>query len=227
MKESPILFSTPMVQAILNGNKTVTRRIVKPAKGYQSKWATIETLAKCPTCYLANVNNELGAQFQHPHAGTTYNGVRVPNDSPYGWFKSPYGKVGDLLWVRETWTKTKSGFIMFKSHHNENDKDIKWKPSIHMKKEYARIWLKITDIRVERLQSITEDDAKAEGVESKFKKYKEDKEEGAIVYKNYSDNSIYFDPKSSFRSLWVKINGKDSWNKNPWVWVIEFEKATN
>jgi len=216
-----------MVQGIQEDRKTVTRRLnnLDFVNSSPGEWKFYKL--------LWNEKNGLQAFFKD-------------EDDPHSAWgcRCPYGNIGDLLWVRETYTilepehctdGMKSRFYFKADHHESNEEwrkeciadgyPYKWIPSIHMKKDHARIWLKITDIRVERLQNITEESAKAEGVESKFKKYKEDKEDGAIVYKNYRDNSIYLDPKSSFCSLWVKINGKGSWELNPWVWVIQFEKC--
>lgn len=100
--ERPILFNTEMVKAILEGRKTQTRRIVKPAKGYQSSWCAVENLTECPSVELY----EDGVQFHHPKAGKEIQGILIEKDSPYTFIKCPFGKVGDRLWVRETfWQK--------------------------------------------------------------------------------------------------------------------------
>jgi hypothetical protein len=168
MKEYPILFSTPMVQAILEGRKTQTRRVIQPQpkviNKHDFKWKNL--------CYSG---------MTEIHGGT----FRLQN--PYGW-------PGDLLWVRETFQIIPPNSIFYKAD-KENKVKKGWKPSIHMPKEAARIWLQIKDVRVERLQQISYADAKAEGVE-------------------YPHN---------FYDLWLKINGPLSWDANPWVWVVEFE----
>lgn len=200
MKESPILFSTPMVQAILADRKTQTRRIMK----------------------------------RQPDA----RGVRTTNVMFEDWhgveIKFPYGRVGDVLWVRETWCKIPQGPDSFGAYLYKSMGDEpygKWKPSIHMPKSASRIWLKITDIRVERLQDIGEEDAKAEGVEyceNGF--YGPHKSPG---YRNYFKTDIQGKHKdigpcttavASFKTLWEVINGSESWEANPWVWVISFER---
>jgi len=226
MKERPILFSGPMVQAILDGRKTQTRRVVKPSAGLQSTWASVESLAKCPTNYLCEVDGDLGAQFQHPLAGQFAYGVQNDKYSPYGWFKCPYGKPGDRLWVRETaiiapkrWNNGSD------ATHVDNDGDkrivqylatqpsreaaddygLKATPSIFMPRWASRITLEITGVRVERLQEISETDAKAEGKES-------------IDELKRSWNSLY---KGQPEKQWIESqNGQTS----PWVWVVGFKK---
>lgn len=130
-------------------------------------------------------------------------------------FACPYGKVGDVLWVRETWAKWENGYIY--KVDQEKYKKVKWKPSIHMPRAACRIELKITDIRAERLQDINEADAVREGV----------KREQSFPFNqwlNY-ESGIYQLPTAveSFKSLWGEINGKDSWEANPFVWAISFE----
>jgi len=212
-KETPILFITPMVQAILNGTKTQTRRVVKPQPEYQLQYGMLEEL-----------------WFDTDDENQVLTGI--------GW-NCPYGKVGDLLYVRETfyawgyWKKnglTKTGKQKWKFI---DDSDVIYKyedskphcirknsfrqfgwykrNSLFMPKAAARLWLQITGIRVERLQAITEADAKAEGVKWTSRQ----------GYKNYNDveeaNCFHF-PSSSFKSLWHKINGPESWDANPYVW---------
>lgn len=210
MKQRPILFSTPMVQAILAGRKTQTRRVVKPPKEFIGDWF-----------------------FQH------VNFVRSR-------VNCPYGQTGDVLWVRETFAKcigrieitpsevasayewTKDRFIVYKADSKEETHPKfpkfgkkRWRPSIHMEKDFARIWLCITDVRVERLQDITEEDAMREGVLPIGDK-------GLGFYNDYLTNG--FSCKNavrSFESLWQSIHGEESWNNNPWVWVVEFKQIEN
>lgn len=199
--ERPILFSTPMVQAILDGRKTMTRRAIKLP-------------FNVPTGFYPDRYNK-GEQwtFWNNEGGSLL---------PY--FKCPYGQVGDVLWVRETWSPLVIGggknfdSIAYKANGDEPS-SIGWKPSIFMPKSACRLKLRITSIRVERLNEISEKDAKKEGVE--------------IVelpptgkwYKCYTGKFTtgFSSAISSFRSLWESINGKESWIENPWVWVIEFE----
>lgn len=201
-KKIPILFSTPMVQAIMEGRKTMTRRVVKiqaDKRGYLlSRDGTIET----------------------------YEGHE---------FKCPYGKVGDILWVRETFTIKKlheeppgEKYIYRADQMHPADRVFaKWKPNIFMPKEACRLYLKITSIRIERLKSISEDDAKAEGIEWA----KRPGIKPPFGWRNYqtkkeSDKFICLFPSSSFETLWNSINGNKSFNKNPWVWIVSFKKIS-
>jgi hypothetical protein len=142
-------------------------------------------------------------------------------------FKCPYGQIGDLLWVRETWAIQKyfnglreECFPIYKTDYPD-PVDWKWKPSIYMPKSAARIWLQITDIKVERLQDITEADALKEGCQHAFDIY----QPGVVTEK--TDTGYIIRNAKSFRSgfmvLWNKINGEDAWRNNPWVWVISFK----
>ena len=178
-----------MVRAILEGRKTQTRRIVKPQP---------ERCSGCQSC------NYIGDHFTQP----------LP--------KCPYGAAETKLWVREAWAQTLSGDYIYKANYCEEHPPMglrgNWKPSIHMPKEAARIFLEISEIRVERLHDISECDSLAEGID----------------YKDYGDYQRYFDYQNhlfsfasliwSFRSLWKSINGEESWDSNPWVWVVSFEK---
>lgn len=127
----------------------------------------------------------------------------------------PYGKPGDVLWVRESFANTiYDNCYLYKSDTQDKSQWLKWKPSIHMPKKACRHFLKIVNIRVERLQDINETDAIAEGVEG-------DRKNG---FRNYLVYGAMTCAQVSFETLWLLINGKDSWKQNPWVWVIEFEK---
>ncbi|MCU8008453.1 hypothetical protein L5M11_13105 [Shewanella sp. SM87] len=184
MKQRPIIFNTEMVQAILDGRKTQTRRIVKPLKD------------KNFGCNLSP--NEI--------AGEVNNGDLQ---------NCQFGEVGDQLYVRETFQVglcTKST-IAYKATHKPSDLEdgwyevIKWKPSIHMPRWAARIILEITDVRVERLKDISEEDAIAEGCD----------------YPEIPEMGWKFKAAFNFKFLWKKIYGEQSLKSNPWVWVIEFK----
>lgn len=212
MKERPILFSTPMVQAILAGNKKQTRLVVKskskllpPAEVVNfhqvGKWFHFENTAETATTYFEDGKPELKTWT----------------------FTCPYGEPGDRLWVRETWRKVdpsecgcsdlcphaSGGYAYLAS---SDDNEAKWKPSIHMPRVVSRILLEITKVRVERLNDISGDDAKAEGFKGNIwnspTARKCEKDYWAINW---------------FRALWETINGQLSWHKNPWVWVVEFK----
>ena len=205
MKEKPIIFSTPMVQAILQGRKTMTRRVVKPQP------TSIIDARKSP-----NVAFALSAEFE-------VNGSRT--------IICPYGQIGDRLWVRETWQHTDClninpedesyGYIYKADNQPWEDLDYwRWKPSIHMPRSASRILLEITNVGVERVQDITEDDAIKEGIKKIHMA-----EKTVPVYANYllEGKLGTTNPIHSFDTLWRKINGNESWNTNPWVWVIEFK----
>lgn len=193
----PILFSTEMVQAILAGRKTQTRRIIKP----QPEQSNV---------ILDGIKQNV---FMLKDCAT-----------PNGWLQHKLHdfKIGDILWVRETFVSIihLDGSIQYYYKAGKNWAfKIFWKPSIHMPKEAARIFLEVSNVRVERLQDISEDDAIAEGIErvsiAPF----------VHRFKNYLCNNKFIGPKESFKTLWMKINGIDSWKANPWVWVYEFKQV--
>lgn len=221
-KEIPMLFSTPMVKALKNGIKTETRRErnLAPVNESPNTW-TISRPRFVNNCEGKGPGT-WAAFFYHDKSGKAV----VKH------IKCPYGKIGDKIWVRETWChhgrpNNKSGL---KYAYKENQGPIvskmhKWKPSIHMPKVAARIWLEITNIRCERLQDITNEASLAEGIETKDL-------DGTTTYRDYSTKidmfayGTHFLPKNSYKTLWKSINGKGSWEKNPWVWVIEFKKVS-
>ena len=178
-----------MVRAILDGRKDATRRIVK---GFIPDDAVWGYTAFTPKGYISC-------------RGTFADG--------YGekFFKLPC-ESGDILYVRETWKKAPNGYYYYEDWQRNDIADVtKWKPSIHMPKEAARIWLKVTNVRVERLQEITEVQAQAEGCNSGLLT-------GACT------------ARGQFEDLWnstVKKSDLDryGWDASPWVWVIEFERC--
>jgi hypothetical protein len=193
--DRPIIFSTEMVRAILEGRKTQTRRVIK-TQPPNKKYRLCTLLATTGDC--KNVN-----KFHWAHVE---NNNIVADQEIY--FKCPYGKIGDLLYVREAWgwyTEKQGDYlpkIIYKASSTENF--VKWKPSIHMPKKYARLWLEIVGIKVERLQDITVEDIHSEGIGW-------DDQYGCLP---------------NFVKLWDSINKKRGfgWDVNPWVWVIEFKK---
>jgi hypothetical protein len=198
MTERPILFSAPMVRAILDGKKTQTRRAVKPqptAKNF------------CPTT---------GTLIRPQH--------RMTPDLLIEW-ESPFGQPGDRLWVRETFSEfdTLNGMVCwYKAESDDPDywHNVTWRPSIHMPRRLSRITLEITGIRVERLQEISEADAIAEGL------YQETMPGTAAALWRYAPGSDWYShPVQCYRALWEYINGPGSWDVNPWVWVIEFKRV--
>ena len=217
MKFIPLLFSTLMVQALLR--KTQTRR----TKG-------LELINKNPDKFIYDGSLEelpggVIKQFEH-HFFEAINENKKPLEK-YLRIVCPYGKPGDVLWVRESFLyndELDTPYSYKAEWNNEYQERMKpfWKPSIHMPKEACRHFLLIKNIRVERLQDIIEYDAKSEGVE--FVKNANAYRDYQFDYLNENRMSFYNTAKSSFQSLWSSINGEDSWKQNPWVWVIEFEK---
>ena len=201
MAIKPILFSTEMVRAILDGRKTCTRRIVKDGIPDDAMW---------------------GYRAFTPKGYITCRGVYADGYGE-GFYKLPY-KPGDILYVRETWcglpVNEAGHFRGHPIYYYKSDGDLRpegwigaWHPSIHMPKEAARIWLKVTDVRVERLQDITSEQIYREGteVEEPFVLNGEEK-------------------RYAFSVLWnstIKKSDLDryGWEANPWVWVIEFERC--
>ncbi|MBW0450878.1 hypothetical protein [Paraburkholderia phenoliruptrix] len=206
MKERPILFSGPMVRALLDGRKTQTRRIVTPQPVIQRGWVG-------------------GAYWERrPERGMQPADRWCIRDMVQF---SPYGQAGDRLWVRETFAHIYRGNAMPETRCDEDvvyaadgfrpDEYVygSWKPSIHMPRWASRITLEVTGVRVERLNDISEDDARAEGCAP------------AWLDVNGQDVNAYGKPtyRQGFARLWRDINGADSWDANPWVWVVEFKRV--
>jgi hypothetical protein len=210
-KFKPILFSTDMVTAILEGRKTMTRRKLKPKD----------------EPYLINEKS-----FINYSDSFGWNVKHKITDNPGKFeitqqFKCPYGKIGDVLWVRETWLNN-SGYLptdlgyVYKAELGEKEIEyskelnVKWKPSIFMPKEACRIFLEITNVKVERLQDISEDDAIKEGITWNR----------GTIQSGYGvgNSTSHIKAKECFQSLWKKINGAESWKSNPFVWVVTFKQ---
>jgi len=191
MKQRPILFSTEMVQAILDGRKTMTRRIIK--KPF-SNWITDQ-----------NIKSGWGEGLPE---------------------QCPYGQPGDILWVREkfrplynceTGEFVRMDFYADMPAKFHQQYPHTYKPSIHMPKAAARIWLQVEAVRVERLQDITYNDALAEGIQIDFV------ERSLVSNRNLTNNQSLIGPVGDFQTLWQSINGPESWEQNPWVWVVSFK----
>lgn len=200
MRVLPILFNAEMVRAILDGRKRVARLVMKPSFG-----------DSCPNC------NYIHNEFIYDKAAQNVYCARCGESLYNGGFpyKAPY-HPGDILYVRETWTfhASAEGGIIFKARCPEKLAKVKkWHPSIHMPKRIARIWLKVTDVRVERLKDITEEQAQKEGCTGEF-----------------IGTGENVTPIEQFAKLWdTTIKSKDNTHygrdANPWVWVIEFERC--
>ncbi|MDK1845545.1 MULTISPECIES: hypothetical protein [unclassified Klebsiella] len=197
MKERGMIFNGEMVRALLSGRKTQTRR---PIKWKQTRFTEIgerEDGSKWPWSEDA----EHACDFWHP---------------------CPFGAVGDRIWVRETWNKY-GGLLTYRADHDWIDDmrketvcTAKWVPSIHMPRWASRILLEITDVRVERLNSISQEDAQAEGLElTGWRPTYSDPDSGGEV----------MTPYDNFAQLWESIYGDESWKANPWVWVISFKRV--
>lgn len=218
----PILFNTEMVRAILDERKTVTRRIIKSLSGKiechhnEEHEFILDNFAgrEIPTGFVCRKCG-LGVSPPHSRHG-------VGNS----WIVPPYFS-SDILYVRETFAQAGKYIFWYKADNNPLLKDILWKPSIHMPKEAARIFLRVTDVRVERLWDITEEQASAEGIRGYWAK-PHNNELPFVATGIVSE--VFRTRKEAFGKLWnstVKKSDLDKygWNANPWVWVIEFEKV--
>lgn len=187
-----ILFNTEMVRAILDRRKTCTRRIVKDGIPDDAMWGYT---AFTPKGYIS---------------------CRGLYADGYGekFYKLPY-QPGDILYVRETFIQAAAHTFWYKADDKAwMSKDLLWKPSIHMPKEAARIWLKVTDVRVERLQEMAQEDAEKEGANEKVDPKTKFRESALLSFSRIWDSTI---KKSDL--------DRYGWNANPWVWVIEFERC--
>lgn len=266
MKERGMIFNAEMVRAILDGQKTQTRRIMKvqPSEDFTPMNMALEPDYKA-RWYIPGIVDKDG--YLQPASKEVF-GVSNENEG----YSCPFGSVGDRIWVRETW-----GVV---SHELDEDGRIQpwkpdrpataihempfgngyysghaiyaadgdftwgdddgyedgrscWKPSIHMPRAASRILLEITDVRVERLNAISEEDAQSEGVHTEVW-------DQTVVAMNYAARDEFFQfwsedmphyvemnqlYRSSFRSLWEYIYGAENWLANPWVWVIEFKRV--
>jgi hypothetical protein len=186
MAIKPILFNTEMVRAILDGRKACTRRILKGGIPFDEKVEYWNVLKK--------------GEWSGPICSEYF----IKQCSPY--------KPGDILYVRETWKKAPNGYYYYEDWQKDDIADVtKWKPSIHMPKEAARIWLKVTDVRVERLQEMWASDVPKEGI-------------------YFNKPTTADEMLMAFAKLWnstIKKTDIDryGWNANPWAWVIEFERC--
>lgn len=214
MKERPILFSGPMVRALLAGTKTQTRRVLKQATGPSLSVGIDDDapgVAELSWLYGDGPGHDVDEQIK-----------RVA---------CPHGQPGDRLWVRETFAKVigqSGGWIetdYFATYtHGDRLGDTlgikkRWTPSIHMPRAASRILLEIAGVRVERLQDISEADARAEGLIPARGPL------GSQMWE-YSEKTggQFSDPRVAFHMLWESINGPGSWQTNPWVWVIDFKR---
>jgi len=232
MKERPILFSSPMVRAILSGQKTQTRRTIRCAcnsmhhgkllgdwslsvpprqwDGKEELWNFRSRKRLQPSDWIESYQTDVDDHAMAP-------------------VRCPYGQPGDRLWVREPFclahpesnriddgrpTRADGRWCFYLATEpdieaSEDDARSPWKPSIHMPRWASRITLEVLSVRVERLQDISEEDARAEGV-------------CAIDLPGALDDVPLAMPRDRFAVLWSKISGPESWEANPWVWVVTF-----
>jgi hypothetical protein len=193
----PIMMSTEDVQAVLEGRKTQTRRVVKEDR--RGEWAAVNGVRN---------NSEYGASVPcYLHRETAVDDIS--RNIMY-----PNYDVGDILWVRETWSPVQvlpKRYLYKADAENGGEGDglpIRWRPSIHMPREAARLFLRVTDVRVERLQNISAEDCEAEG--------------------HFETAPVEPRPRSWFSEVWDACNAKRGygWDSNPWVWVYTFERIT-
>ncbi|MCA3380202.1 MAG: hypothetical protein ING08_08155 [Roseomonas sp.] len=214
MTERPILFSGEMVRAILDGRKTQTRRKMKVQPPPDAR-VTVEHYTSIVTDRrygdMKPGKKVFGALWDGGECG----------------LPCPYGQPGDHLWVRESgaW---RDGVVAFAATDLVLPLGQKWKPSIHMPRWASRITLRITDIRVERLQDISEEDARAEGARRfddlpSMHPYGQDARWSMDV--PTTTDQCLGTARFSFAHFWNSINGPGAWEANPWVWAISFEDA--
>jgi hypothetical protein len=216
--EHPILFSTAMVTAILEGRKTMTRRIVKPQPPENCNEPIFDENGY--GFFFEGLDTEGDCDDQFPQ-----------NDSG---IQCPYGGIGSILWVRETFAfatdfGNSTDRIFYKASYENGgiyDDVKKWKPSIFMPRTASRISLEITDIRVERVQDITEEDAIAEGIVEIAMSFVGGGRMSGYGVAGATAKDVFSTRIGAFQNLWNKINGKRaSWESNPWVWVISFKRT--
>ena len=214
----PILCAGSVVRNILSGTQTQDRRPVCPMRGLQSTWLTVEGINRSPRAKMAPLNkaqhgrDQLGALFAHSLAGQTVGGLVHDEWSPLGWVGAPWSP-GDVLYVRETWMDRDGDGRIIYAADIDNCKQCPltqpdgslfritpkgpWRPSIHMPKWAARIHLRVMSVGVERVNAISEDDARAEGCAS----------------------------VAEFAALWDRLYGAGSMASGAWCWVTKFERV--
>lgn len=220
MKQRPILFSAPMVRAILDGRKTQTRRLLSPQPLFTRDMVMIG-----------------GRGVVRTVEGRTYTDEECVRGLSY---LCPYGVVGDRLWVRETWAALdrdgEDPDVLYRADYlpgtgrytspcncgwcDDGEEHAKWRPSIHMPRWASRITLEVTGVRVERLQGLSEADALAEGPLCTTKPSRR-------LYRATESDAWEDDPRDAFRRIWERVNYKRegaAWVSNPWVWVVDFKR---
>lgn len=237
--ERPILFSAPMVRALLDGRKTQTRRVVKPSRAWPIGFVGGAGDQNDPSCY----------GFEDLNSGQWWT---LAADSISNQIPCPYGAPGDRLWVREAWRvgkphdataprdilpplveRGKGVTVLYQAGgwrsvgprdreepvYRDDAPMPEWagkaRPSMFMPRAFSRITLEITIVRIERLDRITEEDAEAEGAAPAWLDADDNETVHAAAKPTY---------RQGFARLWRDINGDESWGTNPWVWVVEFKR---
>lgn len=219
----PILFSTQMVHAILEGRKTQTRRVIKN-ETIQADTSNIRFVGNSNDIEIPRPAIKYDDRVWYMWNFEHTNAISIVERCPI--------KVGDILWVRETYRPVEQDYgpprFEYKATETINT-DERWKPSIFMPKDACRIFLKMNNVRVEQLNDISDEDAINEGILPLLMSGAQFATHGQL-YKNYLEryvsrfqDGVY--PKLSFKTLWESINGLYSWGKNPFVWVYEFERV--
>lgn len=244
MRERPILFSGPMVRAILDGRKTQTRRVMNPQPE--------------ATDHLAN--GFAGVPCWRWIAGSRRDPAEYywrASETPPPLSHCPYGEPGDRLWVRESWAAANIATdvveVRYQAHENASYSEMaeqvpvariakmpritwpKWRPSIHMPRWACRLVLEVVSVRIERLNHCSEPDAKAEGLYAW--EYQDCDGDPRLDGRLYAASAFHWrepvdehdgfgSPINAYRDLWDRINGAGAWDKNPWVWVVEFKRVT-
>ncbi|GKN94462.1 hypothetical protein [Klebsiella pneumoniae] len=216
MTERGMIFNGEMVRAILEGRKTQTRRVMK----VQPESNQLGLLLITDSTKRSDIS-----KYHWAESNATGNHVRSKL------FSCPFGAVGDRIWVRETWAEAGASapdLKLYRANYPEHvppiyenvppAEEIRWTPSIHMPRWASRILLEITDVRVERLNAISEEDARAEGII-----------DGGCLNCGEPEPCGCANPEpdatDAFAYLWQSIYGQENWNANPWVWVIEFKRV--
>lgn len=240
--ERQILFSGPMVRAILAGTKTQTRRVVVPGRGQD--WLSPSRIAAVKR-FAPSADNwwtmAVGEPNKIVHCGHEMDGGHI------GSVRCPYGKPGDRLWVRETWApfdaktmrdRDRATLLYRADDERKHESDGPWRPSIYMPRWASRLTLELTDVRVQRLKEISKEDAIAEGarpMSSTASPYPD-----SPRWSMQSPHPCETDPvngyqhclgspQMAFANLWEKINAKRigcAWLDNPWVWCLTFTRVS-
>jgi hypothetical protein len=218
VKERPIIFSGDMVKALLTGTKTQTRRIVRP--GFALDTFNFLDADGITLSQVSDFERKKDDGGVYRYTGLLAQSADYPGEGAVE-VACPYGIAGDRLWVRETWARnpeihaTVPGACLYRANRGGDYQgaaqgDFKWKSSRFMPRWASRITLEILKVRVERLQDVSEKDAKAEGMNGQSTKF----HETVNLLRPYAGN---------YAALWDSLHGKGAWENNPWVWVIEFQ----